>query len=137
MPRSCTPKGFVVRPTVVLDASQGCASDGLTDVIEPDVNVGAREMAWIASIFPAKYGTLKFPAKVWAGFESAPQFPPLVFREGHGCGETHRDGGNRQLPQNGQSRDLLCFGPLHQQRQNFGTNQHDQGSRTKDFYHSS
>ncbi|KAH0807279.1 hypothetical protein GEV33_015506 [Tenebrio molitor] len=29
--------------------------DGLTDVIEPDVNVGAREMAWIASIFPAKY----------------------------------------------------------------------------------
>ncbi|RZC38674.1 glutamate dehydrogenase, mitochondrial-like, partial [Asbolus verrucosus] len=31
--------------------------DGLTDVIEPDINTGHQEMAWIASIFPDNYGS--------------------------------------------------------------------------------
>lgn len=30
--------------------------DGETDIIEPDINVGEREMAWIAAIFPKNYG---------------------------------------------------------------------------------
>ncbi|KYB25039.1 glutamate dehydrogenase, mitochondrial [Tribolium castaneum] len=29
--------------------------DGQTDIIEPDINVGGREMAWIAAIFPKDY----------------------------------------------------------------------------------
>ena len=53
---SCTWTGFAVRTVLFSGHNQNESSDGRTDIIEPDINVGEREMDWITSIFPDGHG---------------------------------------------------------------------------------